>query len=192
MRRRGSSAARGTPVLALVLGAALVAGGCEYLYGYGAGNPDDFGIPAPLARYVEGTARVSVGEAAAMDLHELSHAALYDDLFGAEATFSNDDGWYVRVSGATTGGMFGSLAYVTLDRVTGGQHWTTSDPGRCIVTIDAADATSLRGSAICKGLRWADAMAGVGMSLEPTYISGQDPFDAEIRFEARPSTTAPA
>ncbi len=192
MRRRGSSTARGTAVLALALGASLLLSGCEYLYGYGAGDPDDFGMPAPLARYVEGTARVSLDEAGAMDLGEVSHAALYGDLFGAEATFSNGDGWYVRVSGATTGGMFGSLAYVSLDRVTGGQHWTTTDPSRCIVTIDAADANGLRGSAICKGLRWADAMAGVGMSLEPTYISGEDPFDAEIRFEALPSTTSPA
>ena len=189
---RAASGARRAAALAVVLGAALVAGGCDYLYPYGPGNPDDFGLPAPLATYRHGSATVTIGDDAAIELGTVNDAALYEDFVGGEATWTNGDGWYLRATGVTEGGFFGSLAYLTLDRIVGGEHWTTSDPTRCVLTIDRADATGLRGTASCRGLRWADAIGSYGMALEPRFIPGQDPFDAEIRFEALPDTTTPA
>jgi hypothetical protein len=192
MRRSGSARGSRAAVLILALVAVAVVGGCEYLYGYDMTDPGDF-PPAPIATFIEGSAGVTIGDDAEMTLGELGGAAMYgDEWLGGEATFSNGDGWYLRVSGIATGSVFGSSAFVTLDRVSGGQHWTTYDPSRCIVTIETADANGMRGTATCKGLRWTDAIGAYGMSLEPNYITGEDPFDAEIRFEALPASTTPA
>ena len=174
--------------LALIVGlAALVAGGCQYLLGY----PTDpnFALPSPSAAYREGHATVSLGKQPAITLGQLSQPGTFDTMLGAEATFRGDDGWYLRIVGATAGGGFMQTAFIQLDRISGGEHWTTVDPSRCVVTITAADKDALRGSASCKGLRWSDAVAG-GMygGLEPAYIDGQPAFDAEITFEATPRT----
>jgi hypothetical protein len=47
----------------------------------------------------------------------------------------------------------------------------------------------LVGKASCKGLRWSDAIStGISESYQPPYID-QPAFDAEITFEAGPSST---
>ncbi len=110
---------------------------------------------------------------------------------GAEVTFHNVDGWYLRVSAMASDSLplLGSGGYVQLDRIVDGQHWTTIDPSRCSVTIETADAKGVRGHADCKGLRWSDALGtSFTTSLEPAYIKGQDPFDAVITFEASPGS----
>ena len=179
-------------IVALAAGFVLATAGCQYLYGFDATNPDDFALPKPLATYVEGEATIAIDGAPEVSLGTVSSGALLDDLYGSEATWTNADGWYVRIMGASNSpGMFGFGGSLTLDRVVDGAHWTTFDPGRCILTIETADAKGLRGRATCKDLRWSDALGGSFSSLEPDYIEGQDPFDAEVTFEARPSTTTP-
>ena len=176
-------------VIPLALGASLLLGGCQYLYGFDPTDPDAFAPPSPLATYVEGNATIAIADDPLIELGRISSAALYDSWYGGEGTWSNADGWYVRVYGATGTGAFGLSGSVTLDRIVDGQHWTTFDTSRCIVTIEAADAKALRGSAICKGLRWSDALGGsYGSMLEPGYVAGQDPFDAEITFVATPAS----
>jgi hypothetical protein len=190
---RGGRPSRAGPSLRilLVLAVALVAGGCEYLYASDPFDPDAFAPPAPLATYGSGEATIAIGTDAAMTLGRLGSGVLLDGWYGGEATWSSADGWYVRLVGASvSSGMSSFGGSLTLDRIVDGEHWTTFDPARCIITIEAADAKALRGHATCKGLRWADALSGGGMGFaEPTYIKGQDPFDAEITFEARPSST---
>lgn len=184
-RARGSAAA---PLLLLVAAASIL-GGCQYLFGYDPTSPD-FAMPSPAATYGDGRATVTVGEEPPIVLDQLGGGGMYQATFGAEATFRSADGWNVRVMGAMgSGGMFGQSAYVTLDRIVGFEHWTTSDPTRCIVTVTKADGTGLVGTATCKGLRWADAMSGSMGSLEPAYIKDQPAFDAEITFEATPTQT---
>jgi hypothetical protein len=184
MRRAG---ARSAPFIALVGLVALVAGGCQYLLGYPTGP--DVALPSPSAAYREGHATISVGTDPVITLGALSQPGTFDTMLGSEATFRGDDGWYLRVIGATSGSGFMQTAFVQLDRIAGGEHWTTADPSRCVVTIATADKDALRGSASCKGLRWSDAIAG-GMygGLAPSYIVGQPAFDAEITFEATPRT----
>ena len=80
--------------------------------------------------------------------------------------------------------MFGGGAYLQIDRIVGTAHWTTADPSRCIVTVELADETALRGTATCKGLRWSDTLATGFYSMKPAYVEGEAPFDAEITFEA--------
>ena len=189
---RAAAGARRAALLAFALGASLAAGGCEYLYGYGAGGPDGFELPTPVATYHHGVATVRLADGPEIELRTVEDAALYDDFVGGEATWSDGSGWYLRATGMTEGGVFGSFAYLTLDRIVGAEHWTTSDPTRCVLTIETADATALRGTASCRGLRWADAISSYGMALQPRYVPGEAPFDAEIRFEALPETTSPA
>jgi hypothetical protein len=186
MRRRVASRSAAAPLLFL---AVAILGGCQYLLGFDPTTPD-FAMPTPAATYREGRATVTIGEDAPIVLDQLGSAGTFQPTFGAEATFRNADGWHVRVMGALgSGGMFGQTAYVTLDRIVGLEHWTTSDPSRCIVTVTKADTTGLVGTATCKGLRWADAIGGSMGALEPPYIKDQPPFDAEITFEATPSQT---
>ncbi len=172
-----------------LLATASILGGCQYLLGYDPQAPD-FAMPSPAATYREGHATVTVGEDPPIVLDQLGGGGTYEPTFGAEATFRSADGWYVRVMGAMgSGSPFGQTAFVTLDRIVGFEHWTTSDPTRCIVTVTQADDTGLVGTATCKGLRWADALRGNMGSLEPAYIKDQPAFDAEITFEATPTQT---
>lgn len=175
-----------------LVGAVVVASGCQYLFGF-PGDPS-FPLPSTRGAYDQGVATVTIGTEPAIRLDDLSRPGTFDPSFGAEVTFRNDDGWYVQVFGASVGssGLLGTGAYLQLDRIVDRQHWTTSDPTRCVVTVTAADETSLRGTATCKGLRWADALGGFGGGLGaagPAYIPDQPAFDAEITFEASPTGT---
>jgi hypothetical protein len=189
----GPRRARGLLTLALVAG--LTVTGCQYLLGFDPSDPaftDDFANPSPLATFGQGRATVTIEGEPPVVLDRLAApGSVYKDL-GSDATFTNADGWYVRVSGATPGASpFGLGGWIQLDRLTGGQHWTTSDPSRCVLTVVRADATGLRGTATCKGLRWSDALVTSFGSLESAYVAGQPPFDAEISFEASPEASQP-
>jgi hypothetical protein len=175
-------------LLATVGIVAVVAGGCQYLLGFDPADPT-FTEPKPLASYDTGRATITIGAGPAIALDELSPPGTLYELMGADATFRNADGWLLQVSGATSAtGFMGQTAYVQLHRITGSEHWTTWDPSRCIVTIEVVDENALRGVASCKGLRWSDAISGF-TSLEPSYIEGQGPFDAEVTFEATGTPT---
>jgi hypothetical protein len=185
---RGGAVRLVRPLLGLLSAVSL--GGCQYLLGFDPNAvPPDFPRPEPVAVYREGRATVTVGSDPMIVLGDMSDTGTFDPSFGAGATFSNADGWYVRVMGATKlGGFLTSSAYVQLDRIVGLEHWTTADPSRCIVTISAADATGLMGKATCKGLRWTDALGTYSGTFEPPYITDQPAFDAEITFEATASS----
>jgi hypothetical protein len=180
--------------LALAVVATSILGGCSLLYGFDPNPPPGDGMPSPVAVYREGRATVTIGTDPTIVLDDVSDGGTFDPNFGAGATFTNADGWYVRVMGAAKlGGFMSSPAYVQLDRIVGSEHWTTQDPDRCVVTISAADATGLMGKATCNGLRWTDALGNWGGSgtggYEPPYIKDEPAFDAEITFQATPSAT---
>ena len=58
------------------------------------------------------------------------------------------------------------------------------DPSRCVTTIERADASGVAGSATCRGLEWTDYFGSYSMTGFPQPIPGEEPFDAEITFEA--------
>ena len=180
---------------AVTAAAAMIVSGCSLLYGLGGYPPPPFpyppgSSPAPSAKYADGKATISIDGGAVIALPTMTEGGTVIPEYGVGATFRNEDGWYLRIMGATKGqNTFGSTTFMTLDRIVDGEHWTTYDPGRCAFTITTADATGLVGKASCKGLRWSDAIStGISESYQPPYID-QPAFDAEITFEAAPSST---
>ena len=149
-------------------------------------------MPSPSAAYGQGRATIAIaGSDAEIVLDELLRPGTFEASLGGDAAFRSADGWHLQVLGASTGGgvsLFGS-GYVQLDWISDGRHWTIFDPTRCVLTVTTADATALRGSATCKGLRWSDAIGGGYSAAGPIYVPGEPPFDAEITFEAMPDPT---
>ncbi len=184
--------AAGVAVVAIAL--AFLTAGCQYLFGFPPVVPpgDEFAMPSPVATFGSGQATIAIGKDAPVRLDKLAAPGTLFQSMGAEVTFHNADGWYLKVNamraGDTLSALLGSGGFLQLDRIVDTQHWTTADPSRCIVTVEQADAKGLRGRADCKGLRWSDALGNSFTSLQPTYIEGQDPFDAVITFEASPGS----
>jgi hypothetical protein len=119
---------------------------------------------------------------------------------GAAVTWRNDAGWLLQVTvyefGSVfaprpTGGTDDDSYYgdVTVQRIAVNEFWIARGTGpfgnRCIVDIVDASETLVQGSATCRDLRWQDGTAP-DVFGEPVYIEGEEPFDAEITFEARP------
>jgi hypothetical protein len=173
----------------LGLGAASIVSGCAWLYALGGPYP----MPEPPgkpATYSDGRATLTIGTAPAIELGELTEGGTIAADYGVNASFRSADGWYLRILGAGEGSPLYSPAFLTIDRIVGTEHWTTYDGSRCTVSVTKADETGLTGTASCKGLRWSDALrSGVGTSFEPPYIEDEPAFDAEITFEAKPSST---
>lgn len=180
-------------LIALGLAVALVGGGCQYLLGYDpyAPLPEDWeeGLedPEALGTYEVGMATIAIEGGPTIELPRLASPGAIYDTFGASATFTNDTGWYLQVFDAGTEMGYGSSAYVQLDRIVGSSHWSAWDPTRCIVTVETADATAMRGRATCESVRWSDYFSSMSYySMEPDYVEGEAAFDAEITFEALP------
>jgi hypothetical protein len=166
---------------------AVFAGGCELLFP-GAGFADEFPSSSPIATFATGSATIAVGGGETIELTELAKGASIDSLFGSNVHWTGPDGWHVRVTGAGAGaglGGFAESAYVSIDRIFDGKHWTTMDPSRCIVDVVVADKTRIKGSATCRGLEWYDALDSNFTADGPTAL-GEPKFDAELTFEAVP------
>ena len=166
---------------------AIGATGCQLLMP-GTGFEDEFPSPSAIASYSKGAATLSIDGGQAVTLGRVAAGSGVDAAFGSHVRWSSADGWNLAISGAGSSPMFGESAYLTLDKIADGRHLTTYDPGRCIVTIDVADAKAIRGSATCKDVEWYDALEMQnfgGFASEPPD-SGEPKFDAEITFEATP------
>ena len=143
-----------------------------------------------MTRYPTGRATVAIDGGTAMVLDRLTVPGTYDPSFGAQITLAGPDGWYLQLYDAVASmPAEAGYSFLSLERIVDRQHWTLADPSRCDLVITQADASGLRGTASCHGLRWADALAG-GWLGGPHHIQGQDVFDAEITFEASPSRTS--
>ncbi len=195
-------------IAGLLVGAAFVLGGCQYLLGpmmggpnlpplggsfdpggFGSFDPSDpgFSLPPPEAIYKTGSATVKInGTPATYDTLTGSAALIAD--FGANATWMDGRGHYVRVFGAKTGDSVidTEAGFVQVERIVDTHHWTSADPSTCKVTVTTADRTGFAGTATCTGLRWTDAITPVDASGNPAYVEGQAPFDLEVTFEAKP------
>lgn len=144
----------------------------------------------PTIAYTTGTATIEV-DGTSRTLDELADGGGEWADYGASATWRGTDGWILQVSGAVAEGdlaPFGFGGYLTLHRIAHGEHWTTYDPSRCIITIDRVDDDGLAGSATCRGMEWVDAIVDE-FQFEPRSIDGEAPFDAEITFRAGPAGT---
>jgi hypothetical protein len=151
-----------------------------------------------LASYAKGSATVKVtrgSEQETVELDRVGPGSSLTSMIGADATWRNDDGWIVHVSAFGAGGTAPVpgpvMSQVGLQLISDGEVWATQGvvDDRCIVTTAEVSEKRIAGDAICKGLRWVDAIAAQGAGAfmgEPPYIKDEEPFDAVISFEATP------
>jgi hypothetical protein len=170
-----------------VLAVAVLTAGCGLFFP--AGFDEDFPSSSPIATYATGSATIAIEGGDTIDLTDLANGASIDSLYGSDIRWSGPDGWHLKVTGAGADDMgfaaFGEGAYVSLDRIFDGKHWTTYDPSRCIVDIEVADKAKIKGTATCKGLEWYDALDS-GFTPDGPKELGEPKFDAELTFEAIP------
>ena len=183
---------------------ALLLAGCFFP---NLGNFGDFAdegpFPSVLATYTHGSATLAITRAGATEtvaLNEVGRGSQSSSLIGTNVTWRNEDGWILQVNAYDIGSVFGprpsgqveNESYsgdVSIQLIEDHEFWRADSYGaagnRCIVDIEEADETEVRGSATCRGLRWVDGTV-VPLNPEPILVEGQDPFDAEITFEATP------
>jgi hypothetical protein len=186
-------------LVALAALALLVPTGCDLLFppafGPGAGPGS---TPGTMATYAKGLATVTVTRGAdvqKIELRRIGPGSTLTSMIGADVTWRNHDGWILHVTAFGAGGAapipMPATAQVVLQRLNGGEYWTTQlfVEDRCIVTMKELSEKRIAGDATCKGLRWIDGIAAQGMGGAfgaPPYIQVEAPFDAEITFEATP------
>ena len=117
-------------------------------------------------------------------LDELAGGGSMLEELGFQAKWTNDDGWYLTFYSYPDIGFPTQSAYLSIDRIFDGKHWTIYDQTRCVTTTERADATGIVGTATCRGLRWSDYFSSISGLGFPQEIEGEPPFDAEITFEA--------
>ena len=205
---------RGGALAALLVGAALVLSGCQYLLGplaggpvfvpgpgdFGSFDPGEFGsfdpgvfgsfdpssVP-PVATYRTGSATVKMG-GSSMTLDQLSAPGSYMEYYGGNAIWTDGAGNYLQVFGGRAGAttLETGGAFLSIERIADSKHLTAADVGSCKVTVRVADKTGFSGSASCKGMHWSDAIAPLDRVGNPVYVGDLPAFDAEITFAAAP------
>jgi hypothetical protein len=183
------------PGLPHVLGVALLVtglSGCsllDLLFGvepFPSFDPDEpFPFPTAEATFTTGTATMELDNEVLV-LDELTGEASFSTDYGINVRWTNGEGRYLSLFALPDMGMFPDSSYLSFDWLADDHHWVIMDPGRCVVTIEKADASGVAGAATCRGLEWSDWFGSYsgGLGL-PEPIPGEEPFDAEITFEAR-------
>lgn len=183
---------------------AIVVAGCFFP---SLGSLADLGDPGPfpsvLATYSHGSASLAItrgGTIETIALDRVGRGSQATSVIGTNVTWRNDQGWILQVNAYDSGSLFGPRASgevdddsyygdVSIQLIAEHEFWRAASYGasgnRCIVDIEEADESEVRGGATCRGLRWTDGTV-VPLNPEPVLIEGQDPFDAEITFEATP------
>jgi hypothetical protein len=188
------------------LAGAMVLGGCVFPNFAGLGlDDDDFdGLqPSVLAVYSTGSATLNItqaGQARSITLERIGRGSQLTTLIGSSVTWRNDEGWSLTLNAYDFGSVLRPESTSTTDAesysadlsiqlIEDHEFWRAEGYGisgnRCIVDVAEASETEITGTATCRGLRWRDGIAA-GFGVETGLIEEQEPFDAEITFEARP------
>src|SRR2546426_9110434 len=140
-RRRASAAG----ILAL---ASVMLAGCGILFpGFSDPGSEDLANASPIASYSHGHATITLGDGTVVELKQLHGKAELYNTFGASVTWQSTDGWYLQANANGDGGPLGPpSAYLSIERITGIEHWSTYDPSRCIVDVEKVDASGLKGT----------------------------------------------
>lgn len=171
---------------------------------------EDFAPPTVLAVYSQGSATLVIKHGDTTETINLTRVAAGSQLMsiaGGNVTWRNDDGWGLQITTLDMSMDFGTrpspsagaspgptaapyLAELAVIRIADHDFWRASGNGaesgnRCIVDLAEASAARVAGTATCRGLKWYDGTASP-MIFDQIYIEGEDPFDAEITFEATP------
>jgi hypothetical protein len=158
----------------------------DLLFGFpGPFDPDEpFPLPTVEASFSTGSATLELG-GETITLDELAGDAGFSADVGFSVRWEDGEGRYLSLYASPAFGGLPSSQYLTIDWINGDEHWVIADPTRCVTTVDQADADGVRGSATCRGLEWGDYFEMSSITGFPKPIEGQEPFDAEIIFEAR-------
>jgi hypothetical protein len=191
-----------------ILAISAVVAGC--FLPFGSLDDDQFPLPSVLATYAHGSATIEITQGSVTQTIELTRigpGSTLNTFQGAGVWWRNDDGWGLLVTTYDTSFMFGQgptasgsaspgpsaaplPGDLTIQLVADHEYWTASSFGmsgnRCIVDLAEASATRVSGSATCRGLRWAYGSAPVQFDVTAVYVDGEQPFDAEVTFEATP------
>ena len=147
--------------------------------------PDESdGAPKPVATYHSGGATLELSDGTQLILDRIDPGPHLYAQFGSLVRWSNDSGWYLTLAGAGAEADMGP-AYLTLDRVTGTEHWTANDPTACKVRIASATPAALSGTAQCRGVQWLDAL-DTRINGDHPRVADQPPFSANVTFAAAP------
>jgi hypothetical protein len=169
-----------------------VVAGCGLLFppfGFPGGSFDPNAQPSPIATFTTGSATLAFGDGTTIRLGTLAPNARLLTMVGSAVRWSNAEGWYMGVSGAGSSDPYASgMAFVQIDHVAGNKHETAGPPNGCITTTTSADKTGLRGTAKCKGLRWADALSTSYVDPFGPFPTGPagPTFDVVVTFSATP------
>lgn len=187
---------------------ALVAAGCFVPFG-NLGN-DQFPLPSVAATYARGSATIDITQAGVtqtINLTRIGPGSTLNTLSGAGVWWRSDDGWGLLLTTYDTSLMFGQSPApsgsaspgsttapvpgdLTIQLVADHEYWTASNfsmsGNRCIVDLAEASAERVSGSATCRGLRWIYGAAPIQFDTGAVYVDGEEPFDAEVTFEATP------
>jgi hypothetical protein len=140
--------------------------------------------PRPVATFHGGSATIQLSDGTQIVLDHVNRGPHLYAQFGSLVRWSNDSGWYLTITGAGAEADMGP-AYLTLDRITGTQHWTADEPRACSVQVATATPSGLRGTALCRGASWLDALE-TSMTGEHPPVADAPSFSATVTFEARP------
>jgi len=141
-------------------------------------------FPSPAATYEEGSATIEI-DAETFVLDELVGIGSYDPDYGVGVTWTDGEGLYLGYYGYSYDGLLApDEGYVSIDRVVESQHWVIYNSERCVTTTDKSSPDGLSGSAVCRGIQWTDYFSAYTATGVPVDIPGEEPFDADITFEA--------
>lgn len=143
-----------------------------------------FPTPSAEVTFTTGQATLVI-DGEEIELTRVVGAGTFDPLFGTHVTWTNDDGWYLTYYAYAEDEFGVDTRYLSIDLVSGHEHWVANDPTRCVTTTSQADAGGLAGSAACRGLRWSDYFNSFSMFGVPLDLPNEAPFDADVTFEAR-------
>jgi hypothetical protein len=148
-------------------------------------DPDEpFPFPTAEAVFTTGTATIEL-DGETLVLGELAGEAAVSPDFGINVRWTNGEGRYLSLYATPDMGFVPDSSYLTFDWLADDRHWVIMDPSRCVITIEQADASGVEGSATCRGLEWSDYFSSYSGLGFPEPVPGEEPFDAEISFEAR-------
>ena len=155
----------------LVVIAVVATAGCSPLF---YGDLGGGGEPSPAGSYTRGRAVLTITDRGrqVITLDRVAPGPHLYTHFGAQVQWYNHQGWGLTIMAPSPEGRaaFGSdpPPMVQLDRVTNGSHWTTdTEQERCVGDVDRVDASVIKGTAVCKGLRWTDVLRGGRVFLRP-------------------------
>lgn len=200
-------------VAPMLLALPLVLAGCLPFGSFSdLGNFDDgdFPMPTVLAIYSQGTATLEIKQgdtSQTITLTRVADGSQLSTFSGGIVTWRSDDGWGLQVSTIDMSMPFGNpaspsagaspgptaapyLMELAVMLIADHEFWRASgsygDSGnRCIVDLTEFSEVRVTGTATCRGLKWYDG-AAAPVYIDQPYIDDEEPFDAEITFEALP------